>query len=380
MASFSLYAPENVILGRGCFENAAVKIGSFGKNILIFKSRSAPGTEHLINDLTKIDKSVMTVNAEKEPTASALSDALEVARKYKPDCIVSLGGGSAIDLGKAVAGLYNNPILFEILINPKMVDNYEIEGVLPFIAIPTTAGTGAEATKNAVISVPSLGIKKSIRHNALMPNLAIIDPALTDNMPRNLTLATGLDAVTQLTESYLSRKSNSLTQLICASHIESSLMALKNLMRGGSYRARDIMCNASYASGLSLANSGLGVIHGIASVIGVRGAPHGAICGRLLSPGLKVNELVMRNRGLEMERMDKVRTWIANALNVQISEAFSALDDFVNSNGLPRLKDMSICKNQISDIAASAKNASSTKSNPVTLEHEEVSEILRLAF
>ena len=365
MASFSLYAPENVILGRGCFENAAVKIGSFGKNILIFKSRSAPGTEHLINDLTKIDKSVMTVNAEKEPTASALSDALEVARKYKPDCIVSLGGGSAIDLGKAVAGLYNNPILFEILINPKMVDNY---------------GTGAEATKNAVISVPSLGIKKSIRHNALMPNLAIIDPALTDNMPRDLTLATGLDAVTQLTESYLSRKSNSLTQLICASHIESSLMALKNLMRGGSYRARDIMCNASYASGLSLANSGLGVIHGIASVIGVRGAPHGAICGRLLSPGLKVNELVMRNRGLEMERMDKVRTWIANALNVQISEAFSALDDFVNSNGLPRLKDMSICKNQISDIAASAKNASSTKSNPVTLEHEEVSEILRLAF
>ncbi len=237
------------------------------------------------------------------------------ARAAGADVVVSLGGGAVIDAGKAIAAL--------IPATRPMLDHLEVVGAglpldhapLPFVAIPTTAGTGAEVTRNAVISVPEHRRKVSLRDPNMLPTLAIIDPALTDHTPRGITLASGLDAVTQVIEPYVCTRANPLTDALCRDAIPKGLAALIRLMQAEDANARDDLAWVSLCGGLALANAGLGVVHGLAGPLGgLSDAPHGAICGALLPHALSANRRAVTDASYAA-RLDQVLQWIADAFD-----------------------------------------------------------------
>jgi alcohol dehydrogenase class IV len=250
----------------------------------------------------------------------------------------------------------------------------ELSPPLPFAAIPTTAGTGAEATRNAVIGLPERQLKISLRDPRLVPDLALVDPALTDGAPLPLTLASGLDAIVQLAESYLSHRANTVTDAWCRDALPQAIRALRRLTEQEDAAARDTMARASFLSGLALANSGLGIVHGLASVIGGRGGAHGAICGRLLADALDLNRRAVARRGGGAARFDEVNGWLAAGFGG--TGGTDSLRRFLSDKPLPTLSDLGVPRTGIAEIAQAARGASSTKANPVALEASEIEEIL----
>ncbi|MBV7410548.1 iron-containing alcohol dehydrogenase [Maritimibacter sp. DP1N21-5] len=379
MAGFALTAPKRTIFGRGARVTASAEVAALGARVLLVRGRSVAWVDALAGDLTRIGCRLETVFTRGEPDLEDVRSAVRAARAHRADCVLSVGGGAAIDLGKAVAGL--SPSEGDVADHLELgaARTLELSTPLPFIAIPTTAGTGAEATRNAVIGVPERRAKISLRDSRLVPDLALVDPALTDHSPRALTLASGLDAVTQLVESYLCTRANPVTDALCRSAIPSAIAALHRLMKGEDSKARDDMARASYLSGIALANSGLGIVHGLASVIGGRGAAHGAICGRLLAPGLAVNYEVLKQQTGSVARFHDVEDWLAKGLGVSGESGNRALRRFVGANGLPDLQDLGVLKADVEAIAELSLSASSTRANPVVLTRADVIRVLDLA-
>src|ERR1017187_6933228 len=215
-----------------------------------------------------------------EPTVDMVRQGTQLARDAACDLVIALGGGSAIDAGKAIAALLAN--------GGDPLDYLEVVGQAkpltrpsaPFIAIPTTAGTGSEVTRNAVLASPEHGVKASLRSPHMLPALAVVDPELTLDLPPALTASTGLDALTQLIEPYVSIRANPMADLFCTEGIGRTAAALPQVWEDGHNReARAAMAWASLLGGLALANAGLGAVHGFAAPVGgMFPAPHGAIC------------------------------------------------------------------------------------------------------
>jgi alcohol dehydrogenase class IV len=250
---------------------------------------------------------------------------------------------------------------------------------LPLAALPTTAGTGAEVTRNAVIEVPEHRRKVSLRDRRMLPDLAIVDPALTDGTPKGVTLASGLDAVTQVIEPYVSSRANPLTDALCRDAIPRGLGALVRLMAAEDAGARDAMAWTSLCGGLALANSGLGAVHGLAGVLGgVTGAPHGAICGRLLPGVLAANRAAAGGRAAD--RLAEVEGWIGAALGVPAGEAVAALARWCDAQGLPRLAGMGLAEAECDAVAEAAGASSSMRGNPVALPPATLAAVLRAAL
>ncbi|WP_149140737.1 iron-containing alcohol dehydrogenase [Gemmobacter caeruleus] len=379
MTGFALTAPNRTIFGRGCRVTAADEIARIGTRVLLVRGRSVAWVDELAAELTHSGCCLQVVYSAGEPDLDDVRNAVAFARGHRAECIVSVGGGATLDLGKAVAGLCVSEGDVAEYLELGNSSPRQLKDPLPFIAIPTTAGTGAEATRNAVIGVPEKQLKISLRDPRLLPNLAIVDPALTDGSPKALTLASGLDAITQLIESYLCNRANPVTDALCEANIRPAMASLHRLMENENIKARDEMARASYLSGLALSNSGLGIVHGLASVIGGRGAAHGAICGRLLASGLSVNfGAVTRGLG-NVERFHKVNEWLADGLGNSGEDGVLALRSFVDANGLPSLKDLGVLNAEIEEIAELALSASSTKANPVKIQFEEICYLLRSA-
>lgn len=379
MIAFSLTAPTRTIFGRDSRYAVTEETAKVGKRVLLVRGRSVDWVEELTRDLASVDCAIEPVWSQGEPTLDAVRQGVAQARAHDTTCVVAVGGGAVIDLGKAIAGLCNSKgdpeDYLEIGGNPAQA----LAEPLPFVAIPTTAGTGAEATRNAVIGVPEQQLKISLRDPRLVPDLAIVDPALTDGVPRDLTLAGGLDAITQLIESYLCNRANPVTDALCRANIAPAMAALHGLMRREDPDARDAMAKASYLSGLALANSGLGIVHSLASVIGGRGAPHGAICGRLLASGLATNAEALKRSSGDVSRILEVENWLASGLGSPKADGLSALRQFVDENGLPSLQDLGLPGADIEEVARAASHASSTKANPIALSHDDICSLLRNA-
>ncbi|MGO4910427.1 iron-containing alcohol dehydrogenase [Pseudorhodobacter sp. W20_MBD10_FR17] len=378
MTSFSLTAPKRTIFGRDSRASAAAEIAALGTRVLLVRGQSVAWVDTFVDALTRSGCRLETVISSGEPDLNAVRKAVSVSRDHRADCVVAVGGGAAIDLGKAVAGLCRSEgdvaEYLEIGVTPAR----QLNDPLPFIAIPTTAGTGAEATRNAVIGVPERQAKISLRDPRLVPDLALVDPALTDGSPKRLTLASGLDAITQLIESYVCNRANPVTDALCRSSIPKATAALRRLMEGENIQARDEMARASYLSGIALGNSGLGIVHGLASVIGGRGAAHGAICGRLLASALFVNQDVLNRQEGDCIRFREVDEWLAAGLGVIGENGNLALRRFVNTNGLPSLQDLGVQAIEFESIAILGMGASSTKANPAQLDKTDVSRVLQL--
>ncbi|MFK5978728.1 MAG: iron-containing alcohol dehydrogenase [Rhizobiaceae bacterium] len=377
---FSISTAQDIRFGRGCAKQAAEDIATLGKNIFLVHGANPARAVWLVDALEREGIRVGQFSCASEPEISLIENGVLVAREFEADVIVSLGGGSVIDAGKAIAALVpaDKPIL----------DYLEVVGKglaleqppLPFVAIPTTAGTGAEVTRNAVIGVPDHRRKVSLRDVRMLPNLAIIDPALTDNTSRSVTLASGLDAVTQVIESYVSCKANRFSDALCRDAIPLGLLALVRLMQGEDEKARDDLAWVSHCGGLALANSGLGAVHGFAGVIGGRAAaPHGVICGILLPHVLKSNFSVPELPTQIRERFHKIQHWIADALGVESEISFDELAAWSRRCGLPSLSDVGVSSEDFDEIAIASLSSSSMKGNPVYLQESKLIEILRTA-
>ncbi|MEM8538420.1 MAG: iron-containing alcohol dehydrogenase, partial [Pseudomonadota bacterium] len=265
MQTFGFASPERILFGRGVFAKAAELTEGWGDHAFVVHGASP---RHALTFLATCQTETTLFACPKEPDLALLHTALNMAREVKATHVVAIGGGAAIDLGKAVAGLLHA--------DTDPMEHLEVVGKgqplarapARFMAIPTTAGTGAEVTKNAVIGLPEHRRKVSLRDPQMVADVALIDPALTDRTPKHITLACGLDAISQVIEPYVSSRANPMTDALCRDAIPRGLRALVQLMQQEDKGARDNLALTSLYGGLALANSGLGAVHGLAGVIG----------------------------------------------------------------------------------------------------------------
>ena len=336
-----------------------------------------------------------------EPTVERVLAGVEKAKQTDRDWVVSVGGGSVVDAGKAIAGLLTNPgdpmDYLEVVGRGQPLQNPSA----PFVALPTTSGTGAEVTRNAVLSVPEKQFKVSLRSPHLLPRLALIDPELTLSAPQYVKACSGLDALTQLLEPWVGIRGNWMTDAFCREGLMKFSQAFPAVLEDPeNIEAHEIMALASLLSGLALANSGLGVIHGFAAPLGgMYSAPHGAICARLAAPGVKANIDFLKavksssdgsgtlavgvgsSDGRDpLIRYQQAAQMLLNDHYAQVEDLLVWLDQLVEKSQIPRLKDFGVQREDFSIISDKAMQSGSMKGNPVVLPKNSLIQILEAAF
>jgi len=292
-----------------------------------------------------------------------------------------MGGGSVIDAGKAIAALLTNP--------GELMDYLEVVGkgnpiqnpAAPFIAVPTTAGTGAEVTRNAVLGVPGRHVKVSLRSPLLLPRLAVVDPELTLGLPPAVTARTGLDALTQLIEAFVSIRANPVTDGFCVRGIPLAARSLRRAFQEGTNpEARRDMSLAALFGGLALANAGLGVVHGFAAPLGGKfPAPHGAICAAILPYGMEINLRALRARAPQNEalrRYQEVARLLTGRADATAEDGIAWTRAICQDLEIPPLKAYGIGEQDVAALIPEAAKASSMKGNPLALTPEELLEVL----
>ena len=375
---FSFYSPQALHFGRGQAAQTAALAAGFGLRVLIVHGSNAARAAWLVEGCCASGLSVTTESCAAEPSLPALEAALDRLSTDRPDVVVALGGGSVIDFAKALAALIpcaGAPLEYlEGVGGGKPLDS----APLPMIALPTTAGTGAEVTKNAVIAVPEHGVKVSLRDARMIPNIAIVDAALMQGAPRHVTLAAGLDAVTQVIEPYLSVKATPMTDALCQAAIPKGVAALRAVVEQDAAEAWDDMAWVSTCGGLALANAGLGAVHGFAGVIGGQtGAPHGEICGALL-PAVLASHVEKAKAGTQVHtRLMWILDLIDTAFEVETGAGLSALRNWSRDMGLRDLAQMGLDPEDHAQVAQLSAGASSMKGTPFALTHEDLIAILR---
>lgn len=312
-----------------------------------------------------------------EPTTEHIERLAARARELGCDCVVAYGGGSVIDAGKAIAALLTN--------TDELMNYLEVIGKgkpltetpAPCIAIPTTAGTGAEVTRNAVLLSPERKVKVSMRHPLMLPDIALIDPELTRSMPPAVTASTGLDAFVQLLEAFVSVKSNPLTDALCREGLAKAAHALPIAYRdGNNMEAREAMALASLFGGLALANAGLGAVHGFAGPVGgMFSVPHGTLCAALLPATVEANLKALKERTPDSPAIAKYEEAFAICMQEK-GDALQWLRALCAELGAPRLGALGIHESDFAPIVEKSKHASSMKGNPIQLTDEELMQIL----
>jgi alcohol dehydrogenase class IV len=365
---------------------------SFGRRVLLITGgHSLRGSAHwgsLTTGLRTQGVSWEEMRIEGEPSPQMVDEAVRAWRDAQIEVVVGIGGGSVLDAAKAVAGLLPH--------GNSVMDHLEGAGpelpykgpATPFIAVPTTAGTGSEATKNAVLSVQGAqGFKKSFRHDLLVPRYAVVDPLLLASCPPDLIAANGMDALTQLLESYVSSRANPFTDALALSGLDAVRGGLLDWYKGTGQAAsgRSQMAYAALLSGITLAQAGLGSVHGLASPLGAFfPIPHGVVCGTLVAAATDVNIRALRERApdsLSLEKYAHVGRLLADRTRLTREEAWErlvqTLRDWTQKLSLPRLGVYGIQEPDIPRIVANCRG-SSMKTNPVELTDAEVREVLML--
>ena len=317
-----------------------------------------------------------------EPTVDLVREGAQTARDERCEVVMAIGGGSAIDAGKAIAALLTNPgdplDYLEVIGRGQPLKNPSA----PMIAIPTTAGTGSEVTRNAVLASPEHRVKASLRSVHMLPRLAIVDPELTFDLPPAITASTGLDALTQLIEPYVSARANPMTDLICVEGIGRAAAALPRVFfNGADEEARADMSWASLLGGMALANAGLGAVHGFAAPIGgMFPAPHGAVCAAVLPHAMTVNVAALRQRdpeGRALQRYEEIARMLTGRNDASAEDGARWVADLCVWLEVPPLRKYGIGQRDLSDLVDKAGKASSMKGNPISLTTEELMEIAR---
>jgi alcohol dehydrogenase class IV len=369
MLPFEFATSHRIVFGEGAVRNLPA-IGARALVVTGASGRNAPGGVRFPID--------------GEPTIDHIRRGVEVARAESCDYVVSVGGGSAIDAGKAIAAMLANP--------GDPLDYLEVVGrglplqkpSVPFIAIPTTAGTGSEVTRNAVLASPEHRVKASLRSAGMLPTLAVVDPELTYGLPPAVTASTGLDALAQVIEPYVSIRANPMTDLICQEGIRRIAIALPRAYENGADReARSAMAWGSLLGGMALANAGLGAVHGFAAPVGgMFPAPHGAVCAALLPHAVEINVEALRARAPQsdtLKRYDTVARLLTGQPHASAEDAVWWLTEIASKLGIPPLRAYGVEDDHIPELVAKAAKASSMKANPIELTPDELTEIVTRA-
>jgi alcohol dehydrogenase class IV len=378
---FEFASAGRIVFGSGTARTLGERAASLGKRVLLVTGQNAQRTEPLARRLRQAGLELQTVRVGSEPSVDDALHAVAVGRELGAQLVVACGGGSVIDLGKAAAALLANPQdpfeFLEVVGKAKPL----VVSALPLVAVPTTAGTGAEVTKNAVLASPAHGVKASLRHDSMLPAVALVDPELTLSMPPAVTASTGLDALTQCLEPYVSCQSNPLTDALALAGLRRGSRALRRAFHhGDDLGAREDMALCSLFGGLSLANAKLGAVHGFAAPIGGRFAsPHGAVCARLLPLVMAANVRALRERspnGELLARFDIVAQTLTGSATATADDGIEYLRELGAELAIPALATYGMTPSDVEAVAENAARASSMKGNPVVLTPAELREIL----
>lgn len=378
---FEFATATRIIFGPGKLSEAGPLAASFGRRALVVTGRTTARAEPLLTRLHGAGVETALFSVPGEPEIPTVQTGASLAANQQCDLIISFGGGSALDAGKAIAALLTNP--------GEVLDYLEIIGQgkklthpsTPFIAIPTTAGTGTEVTRNAVLASPEHRVKVSLRSPFLLPRVALVDPELTYGLPPEITARTGLDAFTQLIEPYVCSRANPLIDGLCMQGIRRAARSLRTAFeKGQAAAAREDMSVASLFGGLALANAGLGAVHGFAGPLGgMLSAPHGSLVAALLPHVMEINLRALRRRqpGSDaVRRYDEVGRLLEGNPKARADDAVAWVRRLVADLKVPPLGNYGLRPQHTSEVVEKAARASSMKANPIELNANELAEIL----
>lgn len=384
--NFEFSTANRIIFGPGTISEIGTVASKIGRKIFLVTGQSSENRDTLRSIIAGREMHVCTCKVGSEPTIQSVTLAVDMARDCECDLVIGIGGGSVIDTAKAVASLMTNrgSVLdyVEVVGRGKKL----IEPSVPCIIVPTTSGTGSEVTRNSVITSSEHRVKVSLRSNFLLPDTVIIDPELTRSMPPSLTSTCGMDALTQLIESYVSNGANPLTDAISRKGVEKAARSLLRAYNNGNdMDAREDMALASLFSGLALANSKLGAVHGFAGPLGgMFDAPHGAVCARLLPNVMMMNVQALRERGEKngccLHRFDEVAGMLTGDSEANASDGASWISRLCAEMNIPGLSEFGIEERDFPEIIRKAQNSSSMKGNPVRLDESEMNQILQMSL
>ncbi len=369
---FEFATAQRIIFGAGARAELPALVAGLGRRVFFVGGAVPRRHAGVLAALEGAFDALETFAVSGEPTVALVEEGARRVRATGCTVVVAVGGGSAIDAGKAIAALAANP--------GDPLDYLEVVGrgnplpvaPLPFVAVPTTAGTGAEVTRNAVLSVPDSRVKVSLRSAAMLPRVALIDPELALGLPAAVTAATGMDALTQLIEPYLSSRANPMTDALCRDGIGRVARALPRAVAApGDLAARADLALGALYSGMALANAGLGAVHGLAGPLGgMFAAPHGAVCAALLAPVLKANLAALRARAPShpaLARLADVARMLTGDPAATADDAARFCAALSRELAIPPLAKWGVGAAAVPVLVEKAAAASSMKGNPLPL-------------
>jgi len=385
LMNFEFATATRILFGAGRIREAAPIAAGLGKRALVVTGAGSDRAAPLLGELRAagVHSEVFAVRG--EPSTATVLAGIEAARAAGCDMVLGIGGGSALDAGKAIAALIAN--------GGELLDYLEVIGrgqplrrqSAPYVAIPTTAGTGSEVTRNAVLGSTEHRVKVSLRSPNMLPAFAIVDHELTCSMPPSLTASTGLDALTQLIEPFVCNSPNPLIASICREGVRIAGLSLHRAYHNGSDAvARERMSLASLFGGLALANARLGGVHGLAGPLGGRlGAPHGAICARLLPYVMEANVHALQTRepgSQVLERYREISALLTGKPDATEAEGIDWVYALCDELRVLPLSALGLTAADFPEIIAQSLKASSMRGNPIALTGHELAHILQASY
>lgn len=381
---FEFATAARIVFGTGTAKEAPEAAREWGSRCALVAGSSTARSAWLEDGLRQAGIAAHRISIQGEPSVDAIREGSRAAREHDAQFVIALGGGSVLDAGKAIAAMLANP--------GDPMDYLEVIGggkplphrAAPCIAIPTTAGTGSEVTRNAVLGSAEHGVKASLRSPGMLPALAIVDPELTLDLPPALTASTGLDALTQLIEPLVCTRANPMTDLYCEDGLRRVARSLRAAFGdGGNLEARTDMAWASLLGGLALANAGLGVVHGFAAPIGgAFPAPHGAVCAALLPHAMRCNVAALRKADTQhpaLARYQRVAALLCGNEQASVEEGIAWVEALCADLAIPPLRTYGIMSEHLPNLAEKASRTSSMKANPVALGMEDLIALITAA-
>ncbi len=378
VVNFSFSTAGQIIFGNYSLEKVPDLVAGFGQKVILVTGKNPSRAEEL---MAKFSPGTDTVifNIPGEPTTDLIEAGVKLARQHASEVVVGFGGGSVVDSAKAIAAMATN--------KGELLDYLEVIGQgkpltekpLPCIAIPTTAGTGAEVTKNSVIKSPENNVKVSLRSNQMYPDVAVVDPVLTWSMPPALTASTGVDALTHLLETFVSNQANPFIDMVCREGLTRISRSLRKAYKDGNDKqAREDMAMASLLGGMALANVKLGAVHGFAGPMGgMFPIPHGAVCACLMTAVIEENIQALRESKLDSSKYDELAKILTGNEKAISSDAAIWASELVAELQIPPLSEFGLTEENFPVLVAKAKVSSSMKGNPVKLTDEQLFRILQ---
>jgi alcohol dehydrogenase class IV len=383
MFSFEFATANRIIFGAGKLNELSKQIDAGTQRLLFVHGHASDAIPRVKEILSALGIPFTEFQVRGEPTVDVIREGVKAARDS--DMIIGLGGGSVLDSGKAIAALATNPgdpfDYLEVIGKGQPL----VSAPLPYIAIPTTAGTGSEVTRNAVIESPVQNVKVSLRSPLMLPRLALVDPELTYTLSPEITASSGLDALTQLIEPFVSVKANPMTDAICREgiyHVARSLSRAYD--NGADHEAREGMSLASLFGGMALANATLGAVHGFAGPLGgMLHAPHGALCARLLPLVMEANVKALETRQPNhpaIKRFTEIAQILTGERQATALDGLKWTSELVEALEIPGLSQYGMSEENFPEAIEKTMKANSFKGNPVPLNAEELREILEKAL